>query len=264
MCLIVFAWQAHPRYPLVLAANRDEYFSRPTRALHYWDDLPNVLGGRDLEKGGGWCAAHTDGRWAAVTNFRDGAAPQLSAPSRGDLVRNYMASDKRAREYVDQVIGTLTDYPGCNLLVGDDRALYFVTNRAQGINRAQARPVRAGLHGLSNDSLDTPWPKVERSKSRMERMLASQPDQLIDALFDILADRSTADEDALPSTGIPIEWEKRLSAPFIVAGDYGTRASTVMVVANDGEVSVQERTFGSGGVELTRRAFSFGTATVTR
>ena len=264
MCLIVFAWQAHPDYPLVLAANRDEYFSRPTLALDYWDDLPDVLGGRDLEKGGSWCATHTDGRWAAVTNFRDGTAPGSAAPSRGELVRNYLASDARARDYVDQITGALTRYPGCNLLIGDDQTLCFVSNRVQGISRAQAQPVTAGIHGLSNDSLDTPWPKVERSKSRLQWMLASQPERLTEALFDMLADRNLADEDALPSTGIPSEWEKKLSAPFIISESYGTRSSTVMLVGNDGAVSVQERTFGSGGVELTRRAFTFNPATVSR
>ena len=257
MCLIVFAWKAHPAYPLVLAANRDEYFSRPTLPLDYWKDLPDVLGGRDVEKGGSWYATHMDGRWAPVTNFRDGTASRPTAPSRGALVRNYLASATHARDYVSQISGSLAEYPGCNLLIGDDQNLYFVSNRSRGLHRAQAQLVSAGIHGLSNDSLDTPWPKVERSKRRMKRLLGSQPEQLSDELFGLLADRSLADEGALPSTGVPLEWEKKLSAPFIISDNYGTRASTVMLVGNDGDVSVQERSFGSGGTELTRRAFSF-------
>ena len=264
MCLIVFAWRSHPDYPLVLAANRDEYFGRPTLPLDYWEDLPDVLGGRDLEKGGSWCATHTDGRWAAVTNFRDGTAPGPAAPSRGSLVRNYLASTIDARDYVRQITAELADYPGCNLLIGDGRDLYFVSNRTRGTQRAQTQLVAAGVHGLSNDTLDTPWPKVERSKHRMERILGLQPDQIFDALFDMLGDRGLADEDTLPSTGIPVEWERKLSAPFIISENYGTRASTVMLVGNDGEISVRERSFGNDGVELTRRAMSFGRTAISR
>lgn len=257
MCLIVFAWKAHPVFPLVLAANRDEYFNRPSLPLAYWDDLPDVLGGRDIEKGGSWLATHTDGRWAAVTNFREGASPAASVLSRGHLVKNYVASGERARDYVSQVTGPLADYPGCNLLVGDNDALFFVSNRVHGLHRAEVQLVSEGVHGLSNHSLDTPWPKVARSKQILQQALAFDEKALVEELFNLLADRKPANEDALPSTGVPLEWERRLSAPFIVSENYGTRASTVVLMDIAGNVSVRERSFGSGGTELTRRAFTF-------
>lgn len=257
MCLIVFAWQVHPLYPLVLAANRDEYFSRPSLPLGYWKDLPDVLGGRDIEKGGSWLATHADGRWAAVTNFREGTAPAPSNLSRGHLVMNYVSSNERARDYVRQVSEPLVEYPGCNLLVGDNDTLFFVSNRSQGFHRTETQLVPAGVHGLSNHTLDTPWPKVERSKRTLGQLLHSDQSQLSEELFSLLADRSPANEDALPSTGVPLEWEKKLSAPFIVSDNYGTRASTVVLVDNDGNVSVQERSFGSAGTELNRCTFTF-------
>lgn len=258
MCLIVFAWQAHPAYPLVLAANRDEYLDRPSLALDYWDDMPAVLGGRDLEKGGSWLATHVDGRWAAVTNYRDGAAPVSAAHlSRGHLVRNYVGSTDRAQDYVHHIAQPLADYPGCNLLVGDADSLFFVSNRRREAQPATVQPVSPGVHGLSNDSLDTPWPKVQRAKQALQQVLQTDGALRNEALFELLADRSPAQDAELPSTGVPVEWERTLSAPFIVSERYGTRASTVVLAGKDGTVSIDERSFGAGGVELERRTFSF-------
>jgi uncharacterized protein with NRDE domain len=241
MCLIVFAWQAHPSYPLVLAANRDEFLDRPTLQLDYWKDLPDVLGGRDVEKGGSWLATHVDGRWAAVTNFRDGGTASSPANlSRGHLVMNYVASGDQAKDYARHITQPLAEYAGCNLLVGDSDSLFFVSNRLQGERRAEAESVAAGVHGLSNHSLDTPWPKVQRVKRKLQ--------QLID---------DGSEDDELPSTGVPVEWERVLSPPFIVSESYGTRASTVVLMSKDGTVNVYERSFGAGGVELDRRAVTF-------
>jgi uncharacterized protein with NRDE domain len=257
VCLIVFAWKAHRAYPLVLAANRDEFLERPSLPLDYWDNLPNVLGGRDLEKGGSWFATHMDGRWAAVTNFRDGGAAPPSAPSRGHLVLDYVASDDPAKDYAERISGPLAEYPGCNLLLGDTDSLLFASNRWQGGHTVEFQAVSAGVHGLSNHSLDTPWPKVERSKRTMQRLLDTDGEKLVEELFVLLADRTPAREQELPATGVPHEWERTLSAPFIVAEHYGTRASTVVLVDNQRGVSVRERSFGSGGEELARRACSF-------
>ena len=258
MCLIVFAWQAHPAYSLVLAANRDEYLDRPSLPLDYWDDMPDVLGGRDLEKGGSWLATHLDGRWAAVTNYRDGTSSVSAAHlSRGHLVSNYVGSTDRAHDYVRHIAQPLSDYPGCNLLVGDAGSLFFVSNRRRGAPPATVEPVSPGVHGLSNDSLDTPWPKVQRAKRALQQVLQTDATLPNDALFELLADRSAAQDDELPSTGVPVEWERTLSAPFIVSERYGTRASTVVLAGKDGTVRVEERSFGAGGVELERRTLSF-------
>ena len=258
MCLIVFAWQSHPSFPLVIAANRDEFLDRPTLQLDYWEDLPDVLGGRDMEKGGSWFATHVDGRWAAVTNFRDGGTA-LSPPglSRGHLVSNYVASSDRARDYARHITLSLADYAGCNLLVGDRDSLFFVSNRWHGEHSAAAEPVSPGVHGLSNHSLDTPWPKVQRAKRKLQQLIDNGSELGEDALFGLLADRTPAREDELPSTGVPVEWERVLSPPFIVSERYGTRASTVLLMRTDGTVSVHERSFGAGGNEFKRRTVSF-------
>ena len=258
MCLIVFAWKAHPSYPLVLAANRDEYLDRPTRQLDYWEDLPNVIGGRDMEKGGSWFATHIDGRWAAVTNFRDGGSALSPAGlSRGHLVSNYVASGDYAGDYAQNITQPLADYAGCNLLVGDSKSLFFVSNRFQGERRAAAEPISPGVHGLSNHSLDTPWPKVQRAKRKLKQLIGDGNHLQEDDLFKLLADRTPAQDDELPATGVPVEWERVLSPPFIVSESYGTRASTVVLIGTDGNVNVHERSFGGGGVELERRTVSF-------
>lgn len=256
MCLIVFAWKAHPAYPLVLAANRDEFLDRPSLPLQYWDNLPDVVGGRDLEKGGSWFATHIDGRWAAVTNFRDGRQAS-STRSRGHLVRNYVASKDGAKEYAEQVTGPLGAYPGCNLLVGDADSLFYASNRWPGRPAARAEAISPGVHGLSNHSLNTPWPKVERAKQAVQGLLDADGETLVGALFALLADRTPAPDQALPSTGVPVEWERILSAPFIVSEGYGTRASTVMLMTDDGAVTVREHSFGSGGIKIDQRAVSF-------
>jgi uncharacterized protein with NRDE domain len=258
MCLIVFAWQAHPSYPLVLAANRDEFLDRPTLQLDYWKDLPDVLGGRDVEKGGSWLATHVDGRWAAVTNFRDGGTASSPANlSRGHLVMNYVASGDQAKDYARHITQPLAEYAGCNLLVGDSDSLFFVSNRLQGERRAEAESVAAGVHGLSNHSLDTPWPKVQRAKRKLRQLIDDGSELREDDLFGLLADRTPAQDDELPSTGVPVEWERVLSPPFIVSESYGTRASTVVLMSKDGTANVCERSFGAGGVELDRRAVTF-------
>ncbi len=257
MCLIVFAWKAHPSYPLVLAANRDEFLDRPTLPLGYWDDKPDVLGGRDAEKGGSWFATHVDGRWAAVTNFRDGGAASIPRLSRGHLVSNYVASNVHAQDYARHITKPLTEYPGCNLLVGDADSLFFVSNRWEGLQGTGAAAVSPGVHGLSNHSLDTPWPKVRRAKSTLQQLLDGGRQLHEDTLFRLLADRRPAQEDELPSTGVSPEWERILSAPFIVSEKYGTRASTVVLVSDDGTIRVYERSFGEGGIELDRRTVTF-------
>ena len=257
MCLIVFAWKVHPAWPLVLAANRDEFLARPSLPLDYWEDMPDVLGGRDAEKGGSWLATHVDGRWAAVTNFRDGRPSSTSSLSRGHLVLNYVSSRDLAEEYAGHVSPPLADYPGCNLLVADADSLLFASNRWSGRHPVNVEAVSPGIHGLSNHSLNTPWPKVERTKRTMQRLLTANSETLADSLFDLLADRSPARDQELPATGVPHEWERVLSAPFIVSDGYGTRASTVLLMDNDGNVAVEERSFGSGGVELAHRTFTF-------
>jgi uncharacterized protein with NRDE domain len=252
MCLIVFGWQVHPRYALVLAANRDEFFDRPTLPLDYWEDHPDVLGGRDIEKGGTWLATNVDGRWAAVTNFRDGNPVAPSSFSRGHLVSNYVASRASASTYASKVSEPLPRYPGCNLLLGDSQSLVYVSNRDVSGAGVQGQHLRPGVYGLSNHLLNTPWPKLKHTRHALQELLDQGQSDIADDLFGVLANRNAAHDDELPVTGVSPERERMLSAPFIVSQDYGTRASTVLLVEHDGTLVMQERSFGSGGTELAR------------
>jgi uncharacterized protein with NRDE domain len=256
MCLILFAHRVHPAFELVLASNRDEFFVRPTAPAGYWAEAPGVLAGRDLDKGGTWMGVTRSGRWAALTNFRDGTAPGTPARSRGALVADYLRGDLPARDYADEAARTARDYHGFNLLVGDADGVHYVSH-------AQERPARVapGLHGLSNHRLDTPWPKVEAGKQRLAAALRGSAEAIEERLLALLADRALAEDHLLPSTGIARDWEKKLSAAFIRAPGYGTRASSVLLVGNDGEVRLRERSFGEDG-ELTQdRTYRFSLAT---
>ena len=254
MCLILMAHRADPRYPLVVAANRDEFFRRPTAPADYWPDAPHVLAGRDLEKSGTWMGVTKDGRWAAVTNFRDGTSAQPGTRSRGGLVAGYLRHPGSAQDHVTSVESDASEYHGFNLLVGDRAGIHYLSNREPG-----SMMLAAGIYGLSNHLLDSPWPKVERGKLALREALveATKPDRLIEKLLAALADRSFADDRTLPDTGISKDWEKVLSAAFIGAPGYGTRASTVLLMDPDGEVHFRERTFGESGEMIEDRRYRF-------
>ena len=254
MCLILVAHRVNARFPLVVAANRDEFFRRPTAAADYWSDAPHVLGGRDLEKGGTWLGATTDGRWAAVTNFRDGTAPEAGTRSRGELVADYLLGALPAQAHLAAIEPHASKYHGFNLLVGDSAGLHYLSNRDD-----ESMMLAPGIYGLSNHLLDSPWPKVERGKLALHEALAmaSGPDKLIETLLAALADRGVADERALPDTGVSRQWEKVLSASFIAAPGYGTRASTVLLTDRGGEVYLRERSFGERGELLEDRRYRF-------
>jgi uncharacterized protein with NRDE domain len=260
MCLIVFAHRAHPDFDLVLAANRDEFFSRPTAHADYWQDDPNVLGGRDLQKGGTWLGITRDGRWAALTNYRDGSMTPAGAPSRGALVADYLTGSLSAAAYAARCAAAARLYQGFNLLVGDASGVYALSH-------AEAAPaqVSPGIHGLSNARLDTPWPKVERGCQGLRLALQDfaprdDPTVLEDKLLALLADRTPADEALLPATGITRDWERKLSAVFIAAPGYGTRASSVLLVGKDGEARFRERNFAEDSTLREERMFRFSIA----
>jgi uncharacterized protein with NRDE domain len=242
MCLILFAHKVHPHYPLVLAANRDEVFSRPTAAASFWRDYPHIYGGRDLEHGGTWLGITRSGRIAAVTNFRDGYAARDSARSRGELVGAFLRGTQPASAYVERVGRDAHAYNGFNLIAGDLDALYYVSNRGHHV-----APVAPGIHGLSNHLLDTPWPKVERGKRILGELLQHSAQELIDGLFAVLADRAVAPDGTLPDTGVGLPRERVLSPAFIISPTYGTRSSTVLLVDSRGEVVFIERAFGARG-----------------
>lgn len=248
MCLLVFAWRAHPRYELILAGNRDEFHERPATPADWWSP-GDILAGRDERAGGSWLGVARDGRVAVVTNYREGATGEIGERSRGELVTGFLASGRSPSAWcADLDAGR---YAGFNLLTfGADDACYL-SNRGNGCG-----PVTDGVHGLSNHQLDTPWPKLTRTRSGFEALLDG-PVVEADALFGLLGDRRRAGDGELPDTGVPIDWERLLSAPFIVHPDYGTRASTVVLVGRDGEICFEERRFDPAGVMTGVSDFRF-------
>lgn len=245
MCLIAFAYRCHPRYRLIVAANRDEFYRRPTAPADFWPECPPLLAGRDLEQGGTWLGVTRDGRVAALTNYRDPAAQKADARSRGGLVRDYLCGGLAPAEYLELARAAGGEYNGFNLLAGDGDGLWYWSNR--GTAPAEVPP---GVHGLSNHLLDTPWPKVVRAKAGMAACLRGPDEALAERLFALLADGAAAPDAELPDTGVGLAWERTLSPIFIASPDYGTRSSTVVLAGYDGRVWLGERTW-PGGAEKT-------------
>jgi uncharacterized protein with NRDE domain len=243
MCLLVLAWQTHPRYRLVVAANRDEFHERPATPLGWWHDRPEILAGRDLRGGGTWMGAAHSGRFGIVTNFRDLEVPPApDAPSRGELVAGFLSSAAPPHEYVDALARHASRYAGFNLLVGDARSLHYLSNR----DGRSSRELRPGIYGLSNHLLDSPWPKLLRTRVRFAE-LVTRPSIEPDALFEMLGDRRPAADEEIPDTGLPPDWERALSAPFVVHERYGTRCSTLLLVEGTGHTTMLERRFDHAG-----------------
>lgn len=242
MCLILLALDTHPQYSLILAANRDEFYDRPTARAALWEDAPAVLAGRDLRAGGTWLGIDRTGRLAAVTNFRQGEREPEARRSRGHLVSQFLTGPTDGRDYLTLVERDAALYNGFNLIAGDAGAMHYFSNRG-----APARALGPGVYGLSNHLLDSPWPKVTAGKSGLAALLAGGG-ELLPSLFALLSDRREAADALLPSTGVGREWERLLSSAFIATEQYGTRSSTVVLVGRDGRAVFAERTFGPGGV----------------
>lgn len=241
MCLIALAWQVHPRFPLLLAANRDEFHSRPTLPLAFWSDLPALCAGRDLRDGGTWLGVSKEGRLAAVTNVREpGVSP--GARSRGDLARRFLAGAGSAEAFAAGLQTDAQGYAGFNLLLWDGESLVYTSNRPE----PRWTRVAPGVHGLSNARLDTPWPKVCRLQAAMQDQQTA-PMPHYEPLFAALADRSPAEDAALPDTGVGVDLERVLSSPFIFRPEtgYGTRCSSWIAIGATGEVEFVERRFAA-------------------
>jgi uncharacterized protein with NRDE domain len=253
MCLILVAWRAHPDCPLVVAANRDEFFNRPTAAASFWPG-GEILAGRDLQAGGTWMGMTVGGRFAAVTNFRDPLRNSEGKASRGQLVADFLADNKAPLAWLDTNRKAVADYNPFNLLVGDPRSLVCYSNVSDDI-----RQLGSGVYGLSNHLLDTPWPKVETAKSSLSRALAALPDDSL--MFDLLHDDAIHPDHLLPRTGVSLEWERLLSAAFVKAPGYGTRSSTILKVSRGGTALFDEQTWLQGGKPGNRSRFRFSLST---
>lgn len=241
MCLIVFAWRSHADYPLIVAANRDEFLARPALPAHWWADAPTLLAGRDLQAGGSWMGLSANGRFAALTNYRDPSQNLPDAPSRGALVRALLESSASPLDGLARVATERRRYPAFNLLAGDADSLAILESRS-----GRVRALEPGIYGLSNHLLDSPWPKLVRTRTGLARILrAREPD--VDAMLALLRDPSQAEEAQLPFTGVSAEWERLLSSAFIRAPGYGTRCSAVVMVDREGRTLLREWTWDDHG-----------------
>ena len=251
MCLLVLAWNTHPRYRLVVAANRDEYHDRPTAALDRWPGADEILAGRDLRAGGTWLGVDRRRRFGIVTNFRDLVRAPPEAPSRGGLIPGYLGGTSGPGDYLAALERNAPEYGGFNLLLADDDSLWYASNRGPPF----ARALSPGIHGLSNERLDTPWPKLRRVRRGFEDWLRGSGGGQDGALFDLLADRTPATDDGLPSTGVSVEWERILSSPFVLNERYGTRCSTVVAIEPTGACYLAERRFDPSGACIGETEF---------
>jgi len=235
MCLILLAFQQHADYPLIVIANRDEYYARPTQNAHWWDDA-DTFAGRDLEAGGTWLGVNRQGHFAAVTNVREPGGMKAGKISRGELTRNYLSTTQTAEEYLQQLAAHDQDYAGFNLMLADQRGLWFYSNRDHGIKRIQP-----GIYGISNGGFDEPWPKLSSGKFELANLLAGKMDET--ELMAILTDHQTAEDHELPTTGVPLDIERLLSSRFIRSPGYGTRACSVVTIDASNQVRFSEQNY---------------------
>lgn len=283
MCLIAFAWRAHPDFPLIVAANRDEWRERPAAPAHWWPDNPDMLAGKDLKADGTWLGVTRAGRFAALTNFRDPSDRKSGAPTRGKLVSDFLQGTSGPAEYLESLRARAATFEGFNLLAGDANSLFCFSSRNGAIES-----VMPGVHALSNHTLDEPWPKVQKAKSALEAILQAKmageahPDSICAdlsvasastgraghpshdvatlklALLALLSSRTVAHDEELPRTGVGLDWERLLS-PILIAGEnYGTRCSTALVLDAGGQAFFSEWTRDAAGEVAGRVAFEFG------
>lgn len=253
MCLIFFSLKQHPTYKLIVAANRDEFYNRKTAAAHFWEDHPAILGGRDLEAGGTWMAMNKSGRISLLTNYRDPQNINPHAPSRGQLVSDYLLTNNDAKTYLESIDKNGKVYNGFNLIVGDSESLWYYSNYRKGITE-----IKPGFYGLSNHLLETPWPKVIRGKEKLKPIFAQKqidPEQV----FDILYDGERAADEKLPDTGLTLERERALSSMFIKTENYGSRCTTVVLVDYNNHVLFSERVYDLQTFQFTTQTFQFTT-----
>lgn len=237
MCLILFSYKQSEQYSLVLAANRDEYYERPSSPADFWTDAPKVLSGRDLKGGGTWMGITRSGRFAALTNYRDPISFRKDAASRGLLVKDFLVGMDSPTAYMKYLKTHKDNYNGFCLIFGDPSQVYYFSSRSN-----DTVVLSPGLYGLCNRFLDTPWPKVEKGKAALARLIPNKKFPVED-VFTILADQTRAEDRNLPNTGVELAWERILSSIFITSPVYGTRSSTLLMIDRKGHVTFIERTF---------------------
>lgn len=251
MCLINFHFQDHPIYRLIVAANRDEFYERPTAPAQFWEDKPQLLAGRDLSQGGTWLGVTKKARFAALTNYRDPSEQKKDFRSRGEIVTEFLYSDIPADEFLKSLQHKRSEYVGFNVIAGTADELYYYSNIENEVKR-----IAPGTHGLSNHFLDTPWPKVVKGKSLLQKIAAQKRIIQADELFDVMQNAEPFPDDQLPNTGVGEQLERILSSLFIKSEGYGTRSSTALLVDHENNITFVERTYRDGEF-VEDRMFNF-------
>lgn len=252
MCLILFAKNAHPKYKLVLASNRDEFLKRPSQVSHFWEEYPKILAGKDKIGGGTWLGITKTGKFAALTNFRDPDNIKSNAPSRGDLVMDFLKQEISAKDYLEKIKKKAEQYNGFNLLVGTVDELYWYSNYGGAIEK-----VSDGVHGLCNHLLDTPWHKVQKGKEALDKIIKKEENITFEILEPILQDKNLAPDEELPNTGLIYEREKALSAIFIDTQGYGTCSSGILLVDHTNKISYKEIIYNTQDKQIQSHDFEF-------
>ena len=235
MCLVAISWKVNPQYPLLISANRDEFFHRPTASLHQWDS--RIYAGKDLKSGGTWLGFHPNGKWALVTNYRDFTRSHQAEISRGKLVTDFLENEIDPQDYLEKIVATQEKYDGFNLLVSDGDSLFYFSNY-----EGDPRELSPGIHGLSNGLLNDPWPKTDLAKTQLEQLQPENPSAI--QLLEILKSRETYPLELLPKTGAPPKMEIQLSAQLIrIAPDYGTVSASAVLRDKNGKTQFKERSF---------------------
>ncbi|MCW8818436.1 MAG: NRDE family protein [Ignavibacteriaceae bacterium] len=251
MCLIVFANNVIKDYKLIFAANRDEFYNRPSEQADFWKDHPDLLAGKDLQAGGTWMGITRQGKFAAITNFRDLKNNKNDAPTRGKLTLEFLVNNDTPEEYYNSLKPELNSYNGFNLILGNIDELYYFSNKTNGLQKLEP-----GIHGISNAILDTPWPKVEKSKRQLKHLIEQQNIHPWEIL-NLLDDTSPAKDEELPDTGVGLELERILSPIFIKSGKYGTRSSTIVTVDKNNNVKFVEKTYFANTGRFSNKEFNF-------
>ena len=251
MCFIVMAYNYDPDYKLIFAANRDEFYERPSSAADFWKDEPSLLAGKDLKEGGTWCGITKNGRFAAITNYRDTKSIKKDVLSRGKIVTDFLLGTSSHELYSKGLADSADLYNGYGFIFGDKSELYFFSNRSKKINK-----IEAGIHGLSNHLLDTPWFKVTRGKELLKKAIDNK-NTLADDLFVMLSDKTPSPEKELPDTGLSKDLEKKVSSIFVETPDYGTRSSTVILIDKNDKVTFMERSLNNENKKWEVNAYRF-------
>lgn len=252
MCILFFAIKQHPKYPVIICANRDEFHQRPTNSMHWWPDskqYPNILAGKDMQAGGTWLGINKSGRFSALTNFRQPESQDDTKKSRGELVLQALTSNDK--QTAEQLKKSTLDYNGYNLVFGQLNNLSCFDNISQ-----KLQPLSSGFHALCNGALDDIWPKMALGQHQLTEAITSTSFD-VSRLFSIMNNNEQANIQHLPNTGLPLDWEKLLSSIFIVSPEYGTRTTNIILQDNDGNITVYDRSYNEKGQCVAEQNFSF-------